>query len=314
MRLRRQKEVQKENEYYYEFLREALPPGPVRDEAFNVNPQPSPKASSEDRISADGNAIAPATPCAAGALSSHGGGGAIGSGSSSALSNMDLLSPSVSSSSLPPSSMTHMNNGNDSNGGLNGSLISSIAGLANGKHHHNGDLAHLAASKLANLAGSSVSNGSLNNNAHGSHGELDYMEKMHRADEPDMEADKAASKRSSKAAGNTGNAGGPRDASRKGRATSSGNNKEELISKMESDNKKLKVDLQLSRNKENDLRDQIVSYMTSKFTFKTIHDDLCRDAPRLDRLCFCLKFCRCSAAPPCRFVTDFVMILDWHTY
>lgn len=267
MRLRRQKEVQKENEYYYEFLREALPPGPVRDEAFNVNPQPSPKASSEDRISADGNAIAPATPCAAGALSSHS--GAIGSGSSSALSNMDLLSPSVSSSSLPPSSMTHMNNGNDSNGGLNGSIISSIAGLANGKHHHNGDLAHLAASKLANLAGSSVSNGSLNNNAHGNHGELDYMEKMHRADEPDMEADKAASKRSSKAAGNAGNAGGPRDASRKGRATSSGNNKEELISKMESDNKKLKVDLQLSRNKENDLRDQIVSYMTSERTLKS---------------------------------------------
>ena len=36
-------QVQKENEYYYEFLREALPPGPVRDEAFNINPQPSPK-------------------------------------------------------------------------------------------------------------------------------------------------------------------------------------------------------------------------------------------------------------------------------
>ena len=85
------------------------------------------------------------------------------------------------------------------------------------------------------------------------------MEKM-RADEPD-EADKAASKRSSKTI--SGNAGGPRDASRKGRATSS-NNKDELITKMESDNKKLKVDLQLSRNKENDLRDQIVSYMTSK--------------------------------------------------
>ena len=194
MRLRRQKEVQKENEYYYEFLREALPPGPVRDEAFNVNPQPSPKANSEDRISADGSAIAPATPIAAALSGNHGGGAGSGSGSSSALSNMDLLSPSVSSSSLPPSSMTLMNNGNDSNGSLNGSIISSIAGLANGKHHHNGDLAHLATSKLANLAGSSVSNGSLNNNAHGSHGELDYMEKMHRADEPDMEAEKAASK------------------------------------------------------------------------------------------------------------------------
>merc|ERR1719361_1601895 len=67
MRLRRQKEVQKENEYYYEFLREALPPGPVRDEAFNINPQPSPKPCSEDRISADGGVIAgPPTPCPGG--------------------------------------------------------------------------------------------------------------------------------------------------------------------------------------------------------------------------------------------------------
>ena len=52
MRLRRQKEVQKENEYYYEFLREALPPGTVREEAFNFNPQPSPKPSKFDRTTA----------------------------------------------------------------------------------------------------------------------------------------------------------------------------------------------------------------------------------------------------------------------
>ena len=38
MRRRRQREVQKVNEYYYEFLREALPPGPVREEAFNPHP------------------------------------------------------------------------------------------------------------------------------------------------------------------------------------------------------------------------------------------------------------------------------------
>merc|ERR1719342_985667 len=48
MRRRRQKEVQKVNEYYYEFLREALPPGPVREEAFNPHPT-SPCI--EDRIS-----------------------------------------------------------------------------------------------------------------------------------------------------------------------------------------------------------------------------------------------------------------------
>ena len=42
MRQRKQKEVQKVNEFYYEFLRDALPPGPVRDEAFNANPSPAP--------------------------------------------------------------------------------------------------------------------------------------------------------------------------------------------------------------------------------------------------------------------------------
>ena len=42
MRQRRQREVQKENEYYFEFLREALPPGQAREEAFN--PHPSPKS------------------------------------------------------------------------------------------------------------------------------------------------------------------------------------------------------------------------------------------------------------------------------
>ena len=35
MRLRRQKEVEKENDYYYEFLREALPPG-VREEVSHL--------------------------------------------------------------------------------------------------------------------------------------------------------------------------------------------------------------------------------------------------------------------------------------
>merc|ERR1719357_1440587 len=48
MRQRRQKEIQKENETYYSLLREALPPGPAREEAFN----PSPKPGLEERISA----------------------------------------------------------------------------------------------------------------------------------------------------------------------------------------------------------------------------------------------------------------------
>lgn len=317
MRLRRQKEVQKENEYYYEFLREALPPGPVRDEAFNINPQPSPKPCSEDRISADGGVIAgPPTPCPGGS------GGLAGSStlSSSALSidsgGGSTSTISASGASGLPSSSTLMTNGDGgtqpvgggsgSHGhhgggtsGLNGSLMSSIAGLANGKHHHNGDLNHLAATKLASLgASATLSNGSsLNNNAGG---ELDYMEKM-RGDDPahgidnhgsssnvgpdqgssdkNSAASATASKRSSKSNHVNSAGGAPRDASRKGRssAASGGSglfgglspSKDELICKMESDIKKLKVDLQLSRNKENDLRDQIVSFMTGERTLKS---------------------------------------------
>ena len=135
-----------------------------------------------------------------------------------------------------------------------------------------------------------MSNGSLNNNAGG---ELDYMEKMRGDDlsgidnhaggsnpNAGTESDKSlatASKRSSKS-NHVNNAGAPRDALRKGRssATSGGSgpsgslsaSKDELTNKMESDIKRLKVDLQLSRNKENDLRDQIVSFMTGMGLFK----------------------------------------------
>ena len=49
MRQRRQKEIQKENETYYSLLREALPPGSAREDAFN--PHPSPKPGVEERIS-----------------------------------------------------------------------------------------------------------------------------------------------------------------------------------------------------------------------------------------------------------------------
>ena len=70
---------------------------------------------------------------------------------------------SASNSGLPSSStlMTNgdgMHCGGGSGGhhggatsGINGSLMSSIAGMANGKHHHNGDLNHSTATKLATL-------------------------------------------------------------------------------------------------------------------------------------------------------------------
>ena len=119
--------------------------------------------------------------------------------------------------------------------------------------------------------GSPLSNGSLHNIAGG---ELDYMEKM-RGDDPGSvldDTEKSGSSKRSKGGVNPGaGAGGaPRDTSRKGRSSGAvsglgGGSKEELISKMEGDVKKLKVDLQLSRNKENDLRDQIISYMAGKF-------------------------------------------------
>ena len=100
---------------------------------------------SEDRISADGGLISPPTPC------STGGGPSSGSGGSplscSALSNLDSLTSSVSST-LPTTLMTNGDALPGSAANLNGSLMSSI--LANGKHHHNGDLNHLAAAK-ANL-------------------------------------------------------------------------------------------------------------------------------------------------------------------
>ena len=147
MRLRRQKEVQKDNEYYYEFLREALPPG-VREDAFNFNPQPSPKPCSNgdgDRISSENGGLVNNAP--PGTPSAHplaAGGGVMGGSGveplSSSLSNVDLLSSSACSTSLlngdAASSISSASNG------------SLIAGLANGKHH-NGDLNHSTASKLA---------------------------------------------------------------------------------------------------------------------------------------------------------------------
>ena len=70
---------------------------------------------------------------------------------------------------------------------------------------------------------------------------------------------------------NSKSVGGGRDASRKGRDgdrkgdKDSGKDQLSLTIKLESDVKRLKCDLQLSRNRENDLRDQIVSYMSSEF-------------------------------------------------
>ena len=73
---------------------------------------------------------------------------------------------------------------------------------------------------------------------------------------------------------------GGRDTSRKGRDGDKKNDKDNgkdnlsLVIKLESDVKRLKCDLQLSRNRENELRDQIVSYMSSKLYHILMHCDV----------------------------------------
>ena len=73
---------------------------------------------------------------------------------------------------------------------------------------------------------------------------------------------------------------GGRDTSRKGRDGDKKSDKEAgkdnlgLVIKLESDVKRLKCDLQLSRNRENELRDQIVSYMSSKYHLADCHNNL----------------------------------------
>merc|ERR1712098_285527 len=68
---------------------------------------------------------------------------------------------------------------------------------------------------------------------------------------------------------------GGRDTSRKGRDGDKKSDKDgskdnlSLVIKLESDVKRLKCDLQLSRNRENELRDQIVSYMSSERGLKS---------------------------------------------
>ena len=78
------------------------------------------------------------------------------------------------------------------------------------------------------------------------------------------------SNKSNKPSSGGGSGSTPRDASRKNRGDASTSGKQgstkdnDPTAKMEADLKKLKVDLQISRNKENELRDQIISYMSSK--------------------------------------------------
>ena len=141
--------------------------------------------------------------------------------------------------------------------------------------------------------GNSVANGSA---SHGSTiGEVDYMEKMkeeasgHHSDHSSKSSNGilpgsnnittanantntnvGGSNKPSKPSSGGGSGSTPRDASRKNRGDGASSGKQgstkevDPTAKMEGDLKKLKIDLQISRNKENELRDQIISYMSSK--------------------------------------------------
>lgn len=226
MRQRRQKEIQKENETYYSLLREALPPGPAREEAFN----PSPKLGLEERIS---NGVTGAITCLGPEASSVG--------------DKNNRSPDKQIPRPDSSPDIARSNGVSSSKHASGGGSSS---LSNG-----GDIEYLMERRSTAPPIGSPPNGDLTD---------DY---------PDNGIDpKSLIRSNSKSVGG----GTTRDPSRKGekleknvKEDKAGTGHLSLMIKLESDVKRLKCDLQLSRNRENELRDQIVCYMSSERSLKS---------------------------------------------
>merc|ERR1712012_564682 len=224
---RRQKEIQKENETYYSLLREALPPGPAREDAFN----PSPKPGLEERISAPLSTAGGAITC----LNQEGN---LGEKSSR---SPDKQLPRPDSSPDPSQQRVNGNHGNPPSKPPNSS--SSLS---------NGDVEYL----MERRAPPPQVNGDLTE------------ECAENGTEP-----KAIVRSNSKSV----SGGGTRDPSRKGERPEkplkdqdkAGTGHLSLMIKLESDVKRLKCDLQLSRNRENELRDQIVCYMSSERSLKS---------------------------------------------
>lgn len=251
MRMRRQKEVQRENDYYFDFLRMALPPGQLREEAFNA--KPSPKPCLEDRISEAGGV----GPLSNSHLSANGGAIAIAAASSSATS---AIQPSLSHSHSQTLSAALGLSGFTGSGG-------------SGAHHLNGDLA-----KYQN--GSPPISHSAASSHHNNHS-VHVTEANGDVDGDDVsspggggggggKASKASNKQgqpSSTSSSGGGATGLSKEALRRNKEAKM--TKEEMVVKLETDVKRLKVDLQISRNKENDLRDQIISSMSSERHLKS---------------------------------------------
>lgn len=236
MRQRRQKEIQKENETYYSLLREALPPGSAREDAFN--PHPSPKPGAEERIS---------NGCAAAAAA--GGGGVLAvTGGVETVPDKNNRSPDKQ---IPrPDSSPDLSKSNGSTSSKSGGGSTS---LSNGSPGDSEYLERRAAPTSA------ATNGEASDEFNESSSGTFDAKSLNRS--------------------NSKSLGSGRDTSRKGREGSDKKSEKEaakeekghmpLMIKLESDVKRLKCDLQLSRNRENELRDQIVCYMSSERSLKS---------------------------------------------
>lgn len=238
MRQRRQKEIQKENETYYEVLRGALPLGSARDEAFN--PQPSHKPGMEDRISNGGGALA------------------VTSGQAD-LPDKPSRSPDKQLPFPRP----------DSSPDIAKSNSQACSKLPSGGGLTNGDIDYYMERRNTNSTGSAAASTNGDSNPPDDFDEGGSGKNLNRS------MSKANGSGGNHSGGNHsgGNHSGgtPRDTSRKGRCDTVVRPAESLplVIKLESDVKRLKCDLQLSRNRENELREQIVCYMSSERSLKS---------------------------------------------
>lgn len=257
MRQRRQKEIQKENETYFSLLRSALPPGQARDDAFN--PQPSPKPGAEERISNGVCGVAgddkgnrspdkqlpqPESSPLMSKLKPNGSAAKVG------VSNGDVdqcymergRGGSGSGATSIAGGSSCGGGGSGGGGAVNGG-VSLGGGGGNAIHLTNG--------------GGSGSGGGSSSGAAGLNGPEDESEECN---------NKCLPRSSSKS--NSGNKDGSSRKSREEKKSVESSSIS-LNIKLESDVKRLKCDLQLSRNRENELREQIVCYMSSERSLKS---------------------------------------------
>jgi len=238
MRQRRQKEIQKENETYYSLLREALPPGSAREDAFN--PHPSPKPGAEDRIS---------NGCAGTAAGSGGGVLAV-TGGVETLPDKNNRSPDKQ---IPrPDSSPDLSKSNGSASSKSGGGSTS---LSNGSP---GDSEYLERRTAPTTA---ATNGEVSDEFNESSSATFDAKSLNRSNSKSLGSGREGSR---KGKGEGSDKKSEKEAAKEGR-----DGHMPLMIKLESDVKRLKCDLQLSRNRENELRDQIVCYMSSERSLKS---------------------------------------------